>query len=231
MENLFMVLILLSIAGIIIGFVKPELIGLTKKKSLQIFIPALIVSFVLFGIVADTDDNEIADSDENEEINDEEIIEDDEPEEEQESDDSEEETELDDELDEDEKDEEELEHEIVDVEGNDEEFEQDVMESFALMSLQDNFQELAEISFDEEEKEFKMLVTDPDFTAELMFMIEYDVTLDEWYGLVDSFAFMSESLNEMLGDGYTLHLLNPMNENNTLLTIVDGTVTYDAFDE
>src|SRR5690554_1191173 len=218
MENLFMILILLSIAGIIIGFVKPELIGLTKKKSLQIFIPALIVSFVLFGIVADTDDNEVADSDEDEEINDEEIIEDDEPEE-QESEDSEEETELDDELDEDETDEDELEHEIVEGEESIEGADQDTLENLALMSIQDNFQEMADIELDKENKTFKMHITDPAFTDELLFMIENDTVLDDWNYLVDSFAVMSESMNALLGDGYALHLLNPLNVENTLLMV------------
>ena len=89
---------------------------------------------------------------------------------------------------------------------------------------------MARVDFNREQKEFLITSIDPAFAEELLYMIEHDVVLDDWNFLVDSFTYMSESIYDLLGSGYTLQLVNPFNEENTLLSIVDGYVIYNAFE-
>lgn len=66
MENLFLILFFVSLAGLIVGLVKPLLFSrfikgeLTRKKIAKIFGIATILSFILIGITADTpEDNSV----------------------------------------------------------------------------------------------------------------------------------------------------------------------------
>src|SRR5690606_41644973 len=67
MENVFLLLFLLSVIALVVGMVKPELVlkwlpesGRNRKKVVMYFVPALLISFVMFGVTADPVEEDLA---------------------------------------------------------------------------------------------------------------------------------------------------------------------------
>ena len=231
MSSIFVVIILIGIIGLIIGLKNPEKVKMdSKKKVAKIYIPIIIGAFILFGVTTDLEsdkEGEVAgettekepEEEENEKEsvsleNKENKIKEDEGEDNEENSENNVPEELDENLDEEEN----------------TTFSQEELEDLSLSILEDNFKEMARVDFNREQKEFLITSIDPAFDEELLYMIEHDVVLDDWNFLVDSFTYMSESIYNLLGSGYTLQLVNPFNEENTLLSIVDGYVIYNAFE-
>ena len=88
-----------------------------------------------------------------------------------------------------------------------------------------------DIRFTEYTKTFEFLSNDPQFTLDLYGLLDGTVDISEWDVMVESFRGMSESSMGILGAGYGMTLINPVNTDNYLLYIVDGIVVYDAFHE
>ena len=57
------------------------------------------------------------------------------------------------------------------------------------------------------------------------------IGFDEWDVLVNGLASMSETGVTSLGEGYSITLVNPHNEENILLWVMDGVVMYDVADD
>ena len=102
--------------------------------------------------------------------------------------------------------------------------------SLAVSLMERSFENTATIRYNEESDSITILPTDEDFAMAIMFLISGDIPMSEWYTLRDSFVEMSLSINENVGEGITISLLNPSNPDLTILTVVDGIVFYDAFD-
>ena len=102
--------------------------------------------------------------------------------------------------------------------------------SLAVSLMESSFKNTATIRYSEESDSITILPTDEDFAMAIMFLISGDIPMSEWYTLRDSFVEMSLSINENVGEGITISLLNPSNPDLTILTVVDGIVFYDAFD-
>ena len=100
----------------------------------------------------------------------------------------------------------------------------------ALAMMENNFEGTATIDYDEENDAITVFPTDPDFASAILFLQTGDLSMDNWYELRDSYAYMSEELGKAVGEGIIISLLNPSNPDNTILTVVDGVVFYDAFD-
>ena len=109
--------------------------------------------------------------------------------------------------------------------------EQKAKEAVVLGILYDNFEDSMDIRFTEDTKTFEFLSNDPQFTLDLYGLLDGTVDISEWDGMVESFRGMSESSMGILGAGYGMTLINPVNTDNYLLYIVDGIVVYDAFHE
>ena len=122
------------------------------------------------------------------------------------------------------------------VEGEPEEVEEELqdneaLEQLALAIMQDNFEGMADIEFVQEEKTFYITPTDPAFTVEVVNAFEGDPgALEGWNGLVDSFKGMSETMGETL-PGYWISLRNPVNLENVLLIVSDGSVIYNFIED
>lgn len=104
-------------------------------------------------------------------------------------------------------------------------------EVVVLKIFQTNFDDIMEVTLDEDTKTFKFLSTDPEFISELYGLVSGTVDVAEWDFMVESFVDMSINSVEILGDGYGITIINPVNTDNYLLHIIDGIVVYDAFHE
>ena len=100
----------------------------------------------------------------------------------------------------------------------------------ALAMMENNFEGTATIDYDEENDAITILPTDPDFATAIVFLQTGDLPMDTWYELRDNYAYMSEELGKAVGEGIVISLLNPSNPDNTILSVVDGVIFYDAFD-
>lgn len=108
---------------------------------------------------------------------------------------------------------------------------QEALEQMALEIMEESFAGIAEVSFDRDSKLYTVTSTDPAFEQELVMMNEGILGQEDWDMLVENFAFMSDSMKDLIGNGYSIALMNPSNSDRYLLMITDGKVEYDAFNE
>lgn len=110
-------------------------------------------------------------------------------------------------------------------------FDQEFLEDMALNIMEDNLSSQAEIDLNRELKVFTITPTDPQFTQALVMVAEGVNGEDDWNFMVYSLSDLSESMTELLGEGYSLSLINPANPEKQLLLLSDGQVLYDVFNE
>lgn len=212
MDNLFLLLFLVSIVALIVGLIKPELVirwGNQEKKNrksvLKVYGLAIIAFFILFSITTPSSNNE-------------EVAE------------VEKEKEVEEEVEEKEVKEKEV-KEKDEVEEEDEVNQEDLEQLF-LITMKGNFDGLADVTYDDENKAFTLLPTDEALVEELIALVTGNQNmLEGWGDLVDGITSMSESLKDNLGSGYSIHLLNPANKDNVLLSMMDGIVFYNVADD
>lgn len=104
-------------------------------------------------------------------------------------------------------------------------------EDMQLVIMQNNFESVASVELNKESKFYTIFPTDPGFSLELLQMHTGIKDDADWKELVDSTIYMSESTQGLLGNGYSIAILNPENRDNVLLVVTDGIVVYDAFNE
>lgn len=107
------------------------------------------------------------------------------------------------------------------------------LEDLALIIMENNFKDMAEITLDRENKIFNVKPINDVATAVVLLGTthkENTQMLDSWKVLVDGFKKMSEGVKETL-PGYFVNLLNPANEELSVLSIYDGIVIYDFTNE
>lgn len=101
----------------------------------------------------------------------------------------------------------------------------------ALSLLEANFEGTARVEYDAEESSFRITPTDPDFVAAAMVVMEGgDQALKDWAFLVESMKGLSESIADLIPGQY-LQVVNPANEDLSLLILLDGYVYYNFADE
>lgn len=104
-------------------------------------------------------------------------------------------------------------------------------EAVVLGIYQKNFEEGMEVVLEEETKTFKFYSNDQQFTKELVAMLNGAKDNQDWNGMVESFRGMSEKGVEILGKGYGIMVMNPVNPDKSLLYVIDGVVVYDTFNQ
>lgn len=97
-------------------------------------------------------------------------------------------------------------------------------EQAILLILQENMSGLADITFDEDTKTYFVLPTDPSLIAGINEYGLYGSFATEWQGIVESQITLSNVIQEELGNGYSIVMLNPSNINRTLLKVTDGEI-------
>lgn len=117
------------------------------------------------------------------------------------------------------------------AEKEQEEASQGILEEMALGLLQDSFEGTGDVDFIQDSKMFTVTPTDSAFTMEILMMLEGTKGLDDWNNLTETMATLSSSFSELLGEGYSVALVNPINTDNYLILAMEGVVLYDAFNE
>ena len=103
-------------------------------------------------------------------------------------------------------------------------------ETIYLQIMRDSVGSYVDIQFDKTEKTYVMTPIDQGLIDEIS-MLPLGIGHEEWGTLVDGMASMSKSGKDLVGEGYTINLVNPLNHENVILWIVDGEVIYNVIDD
>lgn len=103
-------------------------------------------------------------------------------------------------------------------------------ETIYLQILRESVGSYVDIQFDKSNKTYTMTPTDQGLIDEIS-MLPMGIGHEDWGVLVDGMASMSKSGKDLVGTGYTINLVNPLNHENVILWIMDGEVIYNVIDD
>src|SRR5699024_3013989 len=103
-------------------------------------------------------------------------------------------------------------------------------ETIYLQIMRDSVGSYVDIQLDKTEKTYVMTPTDQGLIDEIS-MLPMGIGHEDWGVLVDGMASMSKSGKDLVGEGYTINLVNPLNHENVILWIMDGEVIYNVIDD
>lgn len=103
-------------------------------------------------------------------------------------------------------------------------------ETIYLQILRESVGSYVDIQFDKSNKIYTMTPTDQGLIDEIS-MLPMGVGHEDWGVLVDGMTSMSKSGKDLVGEGYTINLVNPLNHENVILWIIDGEVIYNVIDD
>src|SRR5699024_8646754 len=103
-------------------------------------------------------------------------------------------------------------------------------ETIYLQIMLESVGSYVDIQFDKTEKTYVMTPTDQGLIDEIS-MLPLSIGHEEWGTLVDGMASMSKSGKDLVGEGYTSNLVNPVNHENISCMIMGGEVIYNVIDD
>ena len=103
-------------------------------------------------------------------------------------------------------------------------------EEIYLQIMRESVGTYVDIQFDKTEKTYVMTPTDQGLIDEIS-MLPMGIGHADWGVLVDGMTSMSKSGTDLVGEGYTINLVNPLNHENVILWIIDGEVIYNVIDD
>ena len=103
-------------------------------------------------------------------------------------------------------------------------------EEIYLQIMRESVGSYVDIQFDKTEKTYVMTPTDQGLIDEIS-MLPMGIGHEDWGVLVDGMTSMSKSGKDLVGEGYTINLVNPLNHENVILWIIDGEVIYNVIDD
>ena len=103
-------------------------------------------------------------------------------------------------------------------------------EEIYLQIMRESVGSYVDIQFDKTEKTYVMTPTDQGLIDEIS-MLPLGIGHEEWGVLVDGMSSMSKSGKDLVGEGYTINLVNPLNHENVILWIMDGEIIYNVIDD
>ena len=103
-------------------------------------------------------------------------------------------------------------------------------ETIYLQIMRESVGSYVDIQFDKTEKTYVMTPTDQGLIDEIS-MLPMGIGHEDWGVLVDGMTSMSRSGKDLVGEGYTINLVNPLNHENVILWITDGVVIYNVIDD
>ena len=103
-------------------------------------------------------------------------------------------------------------------------------EEIYLQIMRDSVGSYVDIQFDKSNKIYTMTPTDQGLIDEIS-MLPMGIGHEDWGVLVDGMTSMSASGKDLVGEGYTINLVNPLNHENVILWIIDGEVIYNVIDD
>ena len=103
-------------------------------------------------------------------------------------------------------------------------------ETIYLQIMRESVGSYVDIQFDKTEKTYVMTPTDQGLIDEIS-MLPLGIGHEDWGVLVDGMSSMSKSGKDLVGEGYSMNLVNPLNHENVILWIIDGEVIYNVIDD
>ena len=103
-------------------------------------------------------------------------------------------------------------------------------EEIYLQIMRESVGSYVDIQFDKTEKTYVMTPIDQNLIDEIS-MLPLGIGHEDWGILVDGMTSMSKSGTDLVGTGYTISLVNPLNHENVILWITDGVVIYNVIDD
>lgn len=103
-------------------------------------------------------------------------------------------------------------------------------ETIYLQIMRESVGSYVDIQFDKSNKIYTMTPTDQGLIDEIS-MLPMGIGHEDWGVLVDGMTSMSKSGKDLVGEGYTINLVNPLNHENVILWIMDGEVIYNVIDD
>ena len=103
-------------------------------------------------------------------------------------------------------------------------------ETIYLQIMRESVGSYVDIQFDKTSKTYTMTPTDTGLIDEIS-MLPMGIGHEDWGVLVDGMTSMSKSGKDLVGEGYTINLVNPLNHENVILWIIDGEVIYNVIDD
>ena len=103
-------------------------------------------------------------------------------------------------------------------------------EEIYLQIMRESVGSYVDIQFDKTEKTYVMTPTDQGLIDEIS-MLPLGIGHEDWGVLVDGMASMSKCGKDLVGEGYSMNLVNPLNHENVILWIIDGEVIYNVIDD
>ncbi|WP_295746046.1 DUF308 domain-containing protein [uncultured Limosilactobacillus sp.] len=106
---------------------------------------------------------------------------------------------------------------------------QEQKESAVLRQLQKAYSKLGTVSFDSADKTFKVTPTNDEMKQALSQLSQRPDQADQmgWPKFTKSIRETSSQLDNVLGNGYSISLLNPSDDSKALYTAKDGKTTFD----
>lgn len=98
---------------------------------------------------------------------------------------------------------------------------------FMLEILQQSYATTAEVTYDEANKVFKVMPTNPDFATAIVLMESGQMAKTEWDIMIDAMLSMSENMST----GYAVYLMNPSNPDRVLAAVMNGMLIYDGIND
>lgn len=114
--------------------------------------------------------------------------------------------------------------------AKEEELDVSLGEDAYLAIMQENLSAFVDVEFNKENKIFILTPNNETLNTEIA-MLTQGIGHEDWGILVDGLASMSKSGMDLVGEGYSINLVNPHNKENILLWIMDGVVMYNVIDD
>ncbi|WP_251546928.1 DUF308 domain-containing protein [Limosilactobacillus caecicola] len=107
---------------------------------------------------------------------------------------------------------------------------QNAKEMAILRQMQKSYTKLGSVSYDSDSKTYKIQPNDGDESKAITYIIQNPDQADQvgWSNLSKSIVSTSKQLKKVLGDGYSVSLMNPDDSNSAVYTAKDGQQTYTA---
>ena len=103
--------------------------------------------------------------------------------------------------------------------------------SLAVMIMQSDFEEIANVEYDAEQDAIVIIPTEQGFSDELLYMMTGLMDRASWDSMVENFQYLSETMTELVDADLKFAIANPENTDNMILVVQDGVVMYNVADE
>lgn len=114
--------------------------------------------------------------------------------------------------------------------ADEEELDVSLREDEYLAIMQENLSEFVDVEFNKDSKIFILTPNNESLNNDIA-MLTQGIGHESWGTLVDGMVSMSEGGMELVGEGYSINLVNPHNKENILLWVMDGVVMYNVIDD